>query len=285
MQGKIAEEKAASQAAVEAEQTRAATKIAAIQRGKRDRARVRQLKETKAAFLAAEAAEQAAAATKIAAIHRGKQDRARVVQMRTTEAALQAAEATSNLSTLAADLSGMSVRDLRKKATEMGVDEDAIEDARDGMDPPGALIALIVEQQAKREPPNAIAVVEALEAELSAMTVGELRKRAAEMGVDGDAIEDARDGSDPADEIRALIVEKAKQELTPTARDEQAMWAALEALEAELTAMTVRELRARAAEVGVGSEAIEDARDGADPPGEIRALILAHPQISDHLGL
>ena len=32
------------------------------------------------------------------------------------------------------------------------------------------------------------------------------------------------------------------------------------------------------------SEAIEDARDGADPPGKIRALILSHHQISDHRG-
>ena len=77
----------ARQAAEEAEQALAATKIAAIQRGKTDRARVQQLKEAKAAA----DAEQALAATKIAAIQRGKQDRARVAELREVKNAEAAA--------------------------------------------------------------------------------------------------------------------------------------------------------------------------------------------------
>ena len=60
-----------------AEQSAAATKIAAAHRGKQDRARVDGIREAKRT----EEAEQSTAATKIAAAHRGKQDRARVAKM------------------------------------------------------------------------------------------------------------------------------------------------------------------------------------------------------------
>eukprot|EP01043_Picozoa_sp_COSAG02_P052350 COSAG02_NODE_5624_length_4175_cov_1.970069_1_plen_160_part_10 len=62
----------------EVEQAGAATRIAAVQRGKQDRARVSGLREAKRL----EEVEQAEAATRIAAVQRGKQVRARVSGLR-----------------------------------------------------------------------------------------------------------------------------------------------------------------------------------------------------------
>ena len=129
---------------------------------------------------------------------------------------------------LTAELTNLPVRDLRKRASEMGVDGDAIEEARDALDPPSALIALIVEQakrklKAEQEAVQKVAVqteqaqlpttIDDLTAELTNLPVRDLRKRASEMGVDGDAIEEARDALDPPSALIALIVEQAKRKL------------------------------------------------------------------------
>jgi hypothetical protein len=115
---------------------------------------------------------------------------------------IAAAAGADAMDALADELTGLPVRDLRKRASEMGIDGDAIEEARDSLDPPSALIALIVEALA-----SALACDEA---ELAAMSVRELRQRAVEVGVGDDAIEDARDGMDPPGELRALIAQRAQ---------------------------------------------------------------------------
>jgi hypothetical protein len=86
-----------------------------------------------------------------------------------------------------ADLSAMSVGDLRQRAASAGVAAQQIEDARDGDDPKGELIALITG------------------AELGSMSVGDLRQRAASAGVPAQQIEDARDSDDPKSTLIALI--------------------------------------------------------------------------------
>ena len=50
--------------------------------------------------------------------------------------------------------------------------------------------------------------VSVIQSELSALSVKELRERAATIGVDDDAIEDARDGDSPKSDIIALIDSK-----------------------------------------------------------------------------
>eukprot|EP01043_Picozoa_sp_COSAG02_P068343 COSAG02_NODE_11313_length_1749_cov_1.886061_2_plen_168_part_00 len=110
---------------------------------------------------------------------------------------------------LTVELTGMPVRDLRQRASEGGADADAIEEARDALDPPSALIALIVEAEKARRASSRLGdALEGLELELAAMTVKQLRQRAAEIGVAENAIEDARDGLDPPAELRALIVQR-----------------------------------------------------------------------------
>ena len=97
-----------------------------------------------------------------------------------------------------------------------------------------------------------------LRATLTALTMPQLRERAAKDGCDQAAIEDARDdGNDPNAELIELILQQAN------------------ALRAELAALRVAELRGRAAAEGVSDTAIEDARDGDDPKTELIELIVA----------
>eukprot|EP01047_Picozoa_sp_COSAG01_P065953 COSAG01_NODE_9009_length_2583_cov_6.595008_1_plen_255_part_00 len=89
-------------------------------------------------------------------------------------------------------------------------------------------------------------------ADLSTMSVGGLRQRAASAGVAAQQIEDARDSDDPKGELIALISAAA-----PPA----------------LNTMSVGGLRQRAASAGVAAQQIEDARDSDDPKGELINLI------------
>jgi sRNA-binding protein len=96
----------------------------------------------------------------------------------------------------------LNVGQLRQRAASVGVDAAAIEHARDSDDPKAAIIALI---EAVPPPPAPVKA-----AELQVMTVGQLRKRASESGVDAAAVEIARDSDDPKAGIIALIVAKAQ---------------------------------------------------------------------------
>jgi hypothetical protein len=104
-----------------------------------------------------------------------------------------------------------------------------------------------------------------LRATLTALTMPQLRERAAKAGCDQAAIEDARDGDDPKTELIELILQQAKSQAPLDAN----------ALRAELAALRVPELRGRAAAEGVSDTAIEDARDGDDPKTELIELIVA----------
>jgi hypothetical protein len=100
------------------------------------------------------------------------------------------------------ELTALNVGQLRQRAASVGVDAAAIEHARDSDDPKAAIIALI---EAVPPPPAPVKA-----AELQVMTVGQLRKRASESGVDAAAVEIARDSDDPKAAIIALIVAKAQ---------------------------------------------------------------------------
>jgi hypothetical protein len=93
------------------------------------------------------------------------------------------------------------------------------------------------------------------------MTIKELRLIAAQKGIADDAIEHARDADDPKAELLALM----------RAHDDAPTPAPI-----DFGNKTVRELREIASTAGVTHEAIEAARDGSDPRGELIALIVAH---------
>jgi hypothetical protein len=100
------------------------------------------------------------------------------------------------LGVLRTELSALKLSALRKRAVADGVGEDAMEEAADGGDEKAALTGLIVAMrrcavdsaEAERE--------QELRAELCALKLSALRKRAAAAGVDEDAMEAAADGSD-----------------------------------------------------------------------------------------
>jgi hypothetical protein len=98
--------------------------------------------------------------------------------------------------------------------------------------------------------------------ELTSLNVGQLRQRAASVGVDAAAIELARDSDAPKAAIIALI-----EAVPPPA-----------VRAAELQAMTVGQLRQRASKSGVDAAAVEIARDSDDPKAAIIALIVAKAQ-------
>eukprot|EP01043_Picozoa_sp_COSAG02_P030494 COSAG02_NODE_1948_length_10297_cov_13.589429_2_plen_224_part_00 len=96
--------------------------------------------------------------------------------------------------------------------------------------------------------------------DLSAMTVKQLRDRAASVGVSANQIEDARDSDDPKGELIKLIVGQ-RAPAGPT--------------RAELQVLDVKGLRTKATAAGVPDDAIEDARDSDDPKAALINLILS----------
>eukprot|EP01046_Picozoa_sp_COSAG06_P038730 COSAG06_NODE_4496_length_4203_cov_10.653021_2_plen_518_part_00 len=92
----------------------------------------------------------------------------------------------------------LTMKQLRERAAELGVDDGAIEAARDSDDQRKSLTALILA---------------ASERSLAELTMKQLRERAAELGVGDDAIEAARDSEDARNALTALIL--AASELGP----------------------------------------------------------------------
>jgi hypothetical protein len=160
-------------------------------------------------------------------------------------------------------LDTMSVRGLRQHAASAGISDEQIEAARDSEDPRSALIALI--------PPEQETQKKVTQTELVPLTVRELRQRAADAGITAEVIEDARDNDDPKAALVALLVAHGRPQTTSAPFDAKA-------LQAELTMLPVKELRQRATDAGIDTEAIEDARDNGDPKAALIALITAHSQ-------
>jgi hypothetical protein len=112
---------------------------------------------------------------------------------------------TTTAATAGGELSAMTVLALRQNAQALGCRANEIEEARDGNDPKGELIALIQEHMARSPPPVDLA---AMKVELAQKSVGELRKQAASSGVADDQIEHARDSGDPKAALIDLITAK-----------------------------------------------------------------------------
>ena len=165
-----------------------------------------------------------------------------------------------------------SVRELRERAAKIGIPAEAVEDARDGVNPRAALQELIRaaeqeqaekaqarrqrEEAAAREAAAAAARAQAEQEQAAAaaaaapdqpqqMTMKELRERAAVLQVDGDAIEDARDSHDPRAALQELIL-AAEQEQAEKARRQREEAAAREAAAAVARAQAEQEQAAAA---------------------------------------
>ena len=115
---------------------------------------------------------------------------------------------------LRAELQGMRVMALHKRALSDGADETAVDGAMDSDDPKAELVTLILAQHAGADPQAAEAAakakaLETLRAELQPLRVMELYKRAVSAGVDAAQAEDAMDVDDPKAELIALLLDAA----------------------------------------------------------------------------
>ena len=89
-----------------------------------------------------------------------------------------------------------------------------------------------------------------------------LKKRAAEAGVDEEKIDEADDADDVAATLVALIMEKEQENSPPSE------------LRDELETLKPRALKARAREIGVDEEKLDEADDADDVKGTLIALII-----------
>eukprot|EP01046_Picozoa_sp_COSAG06_P060468 COSAG06_NODE_12876_length_1317_cov_1.468801_1_plen_402_part_10 len=132
---------------------------------------------------------------------------------------------------LRAELGTMRVKALRARATQGGASAEAVDAAADADDFKQTLIELIVQQETPPPPPAADA---ALAVELGALKTSELRKRARQMGVTQDAMDDADDADDAKAALVALCVAAAGSDGAGDAGTEAA------ALRAELVPLSTR---------------------------------------------
>jgi hypothetical protein len=100
-----------------------------------------------------------------------------------------------------AELAGMKLSAIKKRAKEVGVDEQRLEEADDADDTKAAVISLIVEQEREGK-------VAQLRAELAGMKLSAIKKRAKEVGVDEQKLEEADDADDRKGAVIALIVDQ-----------------------------------------------------------------------------
>ena len=168
---------------------------------------------------------------------------------------------------LRAELEGMKLKALKKRAKDVGVDKEKLEDADDADDVKGTVIDLIVEAEPTALPDNN----QLLRVELEGMKPKALKKRAKEEGVDEEKLEDADDADDVKAAVIGLILERVKESSASEARREEE----LKLVQAELQGMKVKALKKRAKEEGVDEAELEDADDEEDVKGTVIELILA----------
>ena len=104
-----------------------------------------------------------------------------------------------------------------------------------------------------------------LRAELSALRLKELRKRARDSGVDSTLLEDAADSDDPKSAVIELLIADQLSSAGPSEVD----------LRAELELLRLKELRGRAKAAGISTDALEDAADSDDPKSAVIELLTA----------
>lgn len=186
-------------------------------------------------------------------------------------------------------LEPMSVGELRRKAEQEGVDAAKIDAARDSRDPKSELSSLIVcnivaalRRGEQYKTPAAASTSSSspeadLRAELEALDVGQLWRRAEASGVDTAKIEVARDSHNPTRELMTLLLEQAAEHRAAGVDVAEMRQRRLDHLRVELASVDVSSLCHRAKQEGVEARLVEDARMRIDvaPSEALIALIVA----------
>ena len=175
-----------------------------------------------------------------------------------------------------AELAGMKLSVLKKRAAAAGVELDAIDDALDLDDPKEAIIAILLEVERAPESEAGSAALaaqlEARRAELTPLRLSALRKRAADAGVSEEQLDEADDDDNPKQVIISILLET---ESTGTAEVEESV-AAAEVLRAELTPLKLSALRKRAAAAGVSEAQLDEADDSDNVKAAVVELVVVH---------
>eukprot|EP01051_Picozoa_sp_SAG22_P004182 SAG22_NODE_218_length_14885_cov_24.733699_3_plen_893_part_00 len=188
---------------------------------------------------------------------------------------LPVTEASAAETALRAELAELRTGEMRRRAVSVGIDQTQIDAADDEDDPKAAMMDLFLtatslnlEAVGDAQTLERDAAVEALRAELSALKLGALRKRARGAEVSEDALDEAGD----EDNVRAAIIELNVQ--ATQLEMETGDGAAVQALREELSALKVGALRKRARAATVSADAIDDANDADDAAASLIDLII-----------
>eukprot|EP01052_Picozoa_sp_SAG31_P043431 SAG31_NODE_7230_length_1748_cov_21.537902_1_plen_380_part_10 len=166
---------------------------------------------------------------------------------------------------------------LRKRARELGLDEERVDEAEDSDDPRAVLIDLLVSAALSREPaasepaPDDVAR-SVLRSQLQELKISALRKRARELGCDEQKVDAAGDSDDPHTALIDLLVSASStaEEQGPIERNERTV----AALRQELLCLTLKQLKSCARELGVSEKALEDAEDNDEVHSAVAELCI-----------
>jgi hypothetical protein len=151
-----------------------------------------------------------------------------------------------------------------------------LDEADEAAHPKDALIELLVahggDLQASRR-----AREEGIRVALSSLRPRELRERAVELDIGDELIDQADEAPQPKAALIELLVAHSPVTTQPEAvaeQEEAVAAAARDKLRAELVTLRPRELRARATEVGIGQEQLDEADEAAQPKAALIELLL-----------
>ena len=165
---------------------------------------------------------------------------------------------------LLAELQGMKMRAVQKKAEALGVEEEKLDDAEEKSE----VIALILAKVEERRAAAEAARIARLKEELGGMKMRALQKKAEELGVDDEKLDDAEQKSEVIALILDFVAESTPggggEEAAAAARAAEAEAARLAQLKEELGGMKLRALQKRAAELGVDEERLDEAEEKSE---------------------
>jgi hypothetical protein len=176
---------------------------------------------------------------------------------------------TAVVAALRTELESMRFKELRQRAKASGLDDGVLEDVADADEPKVALVAILLEQATEQ----ATTTTTSAEAQLlQGLRLKELRKKAKQVGVDEDKLDDAIDAIDAKAAIIALILEA--QTLNEAPDSDAQLAKQKQDLMDELSALRFKELRKRAKAYGLDEGQLDDAADCDDPKAAMIELII-----------
>jgi DNA-binding transcriptional regulator YdaS (Cro superfamily) len=190
---------------------------------------------------------------------------------------VSAAGEQARLADVREELESMKPRALKRRALHTGVDPEKLDEADDAGDVKAAVIELIMEVEQQKQPDPVEARLTSLREELEALKPRALKKRALEVGVDRESLDEADDADDVKQTLIGMVLGRERERAeAAAAADAQAVAVArqVEVLRAELAPLKPSALKKRAAVSGVDPESVEEADDADDVKARLIELIV-----------